>query len=124
MGIVRKILAVLFVILAFLALITMTAQGFQWGLLLTAVAWLVTTAALISLGGKPVRVIGYITSAVMIVLFAMSLQIALTLEPGSSDKSSALAVAIAGVLLGSLAAWGIYSSSNKQPAASQSVAPE
>lgn len=124
MNILRKSLAVLFVILAILSLAAMAIQGFQLVRLLAVLAWLVTAAALSAIGGKPVRIIGYITSAAIIGLFGMSMQIAFTLEPGSNDAFGAFIVASAGILLGSLAAWGIYSTTNKQPAASQSAAPE
>ena len=116
MNMLRKSLATVFVILAILSLVAMLFQGFQFLRLLMLIAWLATAAALSDVGSKPVRAMGYVTSAVMIGLSAIAMQVVLTLEPGSNDAFGAFMVASAGILLAGLSAWGIYSANETRQA--------
>lgn len=109
MKLMRHALSVIFVVLAILALLAMTIQGFQALQLSLVAAWLISAAALNSIGGKLIRIIGYIASAAILVLFAVIMQISVTLEPGSHDAFAGFVVSSAGILLGVLAAVGIYS---------------
>jgi len=117
MKILRKVLSVIFVVLALLSLAAMLVQGFQILQVASVIAWLTTAVALNSIGGKPMRVIGYITSAAIIAVFAVFMQITFTLEPGSHDAFGGFVVSAAGILLGALAAWGIYSTTKLEDAA-------
>lgn len=114
MKILRKVLSVIFVVLALLSLFAMFVQGFQLLQLASVGAWLVTAAALNSLGGKPLRIIGYLTSGAIVIAFAVFMQITFSLEPGSHDAFGGFVVSAAGILLGLLAGWGIYSAGKEQ----------
>lgn len=114
MKILRKVLSAIFVVLALLSLMALLVQGFQLIQMASISGWLITAVALNGVGGKPMRIIGYITGSVIVAVFAMFLQMTMTLEPGSHDAFGAFVVSSAGMLLGGLAIWGIYSTTKEE----------
>ncbi|WP_421722726.1 hypothetical protein [Bacterioplanoides sp.] len=114
MKLFRKTLSAIFLILVLLSLLAMVFQGFQLIPAVLATGWLITAAALHSIGGKPGRIIGYVASLGVIGAFGLVMQISMTLEPNSHDAFGGFVVSSAGILLGLLAAVGIYSAAREE----------
>lgn len=110
----RKTLSVIFLVLVLLSLLAMLFQGFQFIPALLASGWLITAAALHSVGGKPGRIIGYVASLGVMGTFGLVMQISMSLEPNSHDAFGGFVVSCAGILLGLLAAIGIYSAARDE----------
>lgn len=87
----------------------MVLNGFELVKTIGVMCCFGAAAALSSMGGKVIKIIGYIASTLIVAFFIILLVIAFTIEPNSSAFLTLLFIAILGVIMGLLSILGIHS---------------